>query len=98
MFKEVRFISTMSEFDQDITWLLQAPFMLLTGSFGEFNFKELIKEVNWKNFITQLAMVAILVAFYVYVSIKQKINPIFFLVSLCAVFSVLLFIVFGVNW
>jgi hypothetical protein len=137
MFHEVRFVSTMNEFDQDISWLLQAPLMLFIsvlilislmlfiGSIGQFSFIELKKEVAWKklfttilafnaivflfawlntyfqlsnNLITQIFMIVLLVVFYIYASVKQKINPIFFLLCLCAVSSVLLYIFLGVDW
>ena len=137
MFTEIRFVSTMSEFDQDITWLVQAPlmlfilflillcFMLFIGTVGEFSFIELKAEVPWKKLIaTILVFDAIIVAFmfihvyfdlqrsiigqflvvvtlvsvYVYGAVKQRINPIFFLVSLCAVSSLLLYIPLGLDW
>jgi hypothetical protein len=63
MVHEVRFVLVMSEFDQDISWLVQAPlmlfitllilglFMLFIGSIGEFNFAKLRLEIPWKRLI-----------------------------------------------
>lgn len=137
MLKEVRFVSTMREFEQDITWLVQAPLMifiaflillsamLFMGSFGSFSLSDFKEEVPWKkllvsilvfdvvilalallnvyfelaeNLVSQIVVLVTLVVFYIYSVVKYKINPIFFLVSLCLISSVVLYGVFGVDW
>lgn len=136
MLKEIRFVSIMREFDQDITWLVQVPLMvfivllillctmLFIGSFGSFSVSAFKKEVPWKkllisififdavilvfafiniyfelatNLIAQIVVLVTLVVFYIYSVVKYKINPIFFLVSLCIVSSIVLYIVFGMD-
>jgi len=76
MFSEVRFVLTMSEFDQDISWLLQVPlmffilililgsFLLFIGTVTEFNFREFVVEVPWKKLMgTILVFDAIIIGF-----------------------------------
>jgi len=78
MFNEIRFISTMSEFDQDISWLLQAPLMLFIAilllsaviifidAIARFSFQALKAEVPWKKlFGTMLVFNAIIVIFMI---------------------------------
>jgi len=78
MFHEIRFVSTMSEFDQDISWLLQAPLMLFIAvlilfsliifidAISRFSFQAFRAEVPWKKLIgTILVFDAIIVIFMI---------------------------------
>ncbi len=135
MFHEIQFVSIMSEFDQNISWLFQVPlmifiaililvsFILFIRTIGDFNFSKLKAEIPWKkllgiiivynfiiivliligdylkiekSFIAQLLVVILLVTIYIYASVKYKINPLFFLVSLCAVSTAFLYMIFEV--
>lgn len=135
MFHEIRFVSVMSEFDQEISWILQVPlmlfiavlvvisFLLFIGTLSDFSFRELKAEVPWKKllgsiiffdsfillfmfiaetfdiqkeWIGQSLVLVLLVATYIYAAVKQKINPIFFLLSLATVSGLLLYIVFEI--
>ena len=78
MFTEIKFVVNMSEFDQDISWLLQVPLMLFIvvlilvcavlfiDAITRFNFQVLRAEVPWKKLIgTILVFNAIIVIFMI---------------------------------
>jgi hypothetical protein len=78
MFTEIKFVVNMSEFDQDISWLLQVPLMLFIAvlilvsivlfidAITRFNFQDLKAEVPWKKLIgTILVFDAIIVIFMI---------------------------------
>jgi hypothetical protein len=88
MFGEVRFVLNMSEFDQDISWLVQVPlmlfilililgsFLLFIGTIIEFNFKEFVAEVPWKKLLGSILIFdAIIIGFmwiHVYFDIQKS--------------------------
>jgi len=86
------------ELKQEVPWKkLLATILFFDAIVVLFAFLNIYYEIE-NNLVAQIIMVIILIGFYIYASVKQRINPIFFLISLCAVSSVLLFIFLGVDW
>lgn len=88
MLHEVRFVSTMSEFNQDISWLLQAPLMLFIAillllaviifidAITRFSFQDLKAEVPWKKLFGTIlvfdAIIAIFMIIHVYFDLERS--------------------------
>ncbi len=88
MFGEVRFVINMSEFNQEISWLLQVPLMffilililgslfLFIGTVTEFRFKEFVAEVPWKKLIGSIfifdGIIAAFMFIHVYFDIQRS--------------------------
>jgi len=97
MFTEVKFVVNMNEFDQDISWLLQAPLMLFIvililvtailfiDAITRFSFQDLKVEVPWKKLIgTILVFDAIIVIFmiiHVYFDLEKNLISQFLVVA-----------------
>ena len=88
MFTEIKFVVNMSEFDQDISWLLQVPLMifivililvclmLFIDAITRFSFQALKAEVPWKKLFGTIlvfdAIIAIFMLIHVYFDLERS--------------------------